>query len=150
VPHGNHLDYHVAGHLHHPHGDHRDDHGPLVLPRGYSVLTGQQAAVGPLARPGTPRRSGRIGSAIACAYSSCRPSDPCIHRTSATVARARIARKCGYASQQSPCPSSRPWAPALSIRSRHPDGPGAAGFAGRLVSPRRAASFAFLCRRNHG
>ena len=29
VPHGNHVDYLVAGRLHHPHGDHCDDHGPL-------------------------------------------------------------------------------------------------------------------------
>jgi hypothetical protein len=27
VPHGNHVDYRVSGHLHHPHG-HCDDHGP--------------------------------------------------------------------------------------------------------------------------
>jgi hypothetical protein len=31
VPHGNHVDYRVAGHLHHPHGDHCDDHGPVTL-----------------------------------------------------------------------------------------------------------------------
>jgi hypothetical protein len=24
------VDYRVAGHLHHPHGDHCDDHGPLT------------------------------------------------------------------------------------------------------------------------
>ena len=30
VPHGNHTDYRVSGHLHHPHGDHCDDHGPLT------------------------------------------------------------------------------------------------------------------------
>lgn len=29
VPHGDHVDYLVAGHLHHPHGGHCDDHGPL-------------------------------------------------------------------------------------------------------------------------
>lgn len=29
VPHGNHVDYLVEGHLHHPHGGHCDDHGPL-------------------------------------------------------------------------------------------------------------------------
>jgi hypothetical protein len=29
VPHGEHTDYLVQGHLHHPHGDHCDDHGPL-------------------------------------------------------------------------------------------------------------------------
>jgi hypothetical protein len=29
VPHGDHTDYLVDGHLHHPHGDHCDDHGPL-------------------------------------------------------------------------------------------------------------------------
>ncbi|HHS0832622.1 TPA: hypothetical protein ACTDMQ_004466 [Salmonella enterica subsp. enterica serovar Muenchen] len=27
VPHGNHIDYLVDGRLHHPHGDHCDDHG---------------------------------------------------------------------------------------------------------------------------
>ena len=31
VPHGGHTDYLVDGHLHHPHGDHYDDHGPLPL-----------------------------------------------------------------------------------------------------------------------
>lgn len=29
VPHGDHVDYLVDGHLHHPHSDHCDDHGPL-------------------------------------------------------------------------------------------------------------------------
>jgi UDP-2,3-diacylglucosamine pyrophosphatase LpxH len=29
VPHGDHVDYLVGGHLHHPHGDHCDDHGPV-------------------------------------------------------------------------------------------------------------------------
>ena len=29
VPHGTHTDYLVAGHLHHPDGDHCDDHGVL-------------------------------------------------------------------------------------------------------------------------
>jgi hypothetical protein len=29
VQHGDHVDYVVAGHLHHPHGDHCDDHGPV-------------------------------------------------------------------------------------------------------------------------
>jgi hypothetical protein len=29
VPHGDHMDYLVDGHLHYPHGDHCDDHGPL-------------------------------------------------------------------------------------------------------------------------
>lgn len=34
VPHGDHVDYLVDGHLHHPHGGHCDDHGPLkVLPK---------------------------------------------------------------------------------------------------------------------
>jgi hypothetical protein len=28
VQHGDHVDYVVAGHLHHPHEDHCDDHGP--------------------------------------------------------------------------------------------------------------------------
>jgi hypothetical protein len=31
VPHGDHYDYLVNGRLHHPHGDHCDDHGPLDL-----------------------------------------------------------------------------------------------------------------------
>ena len=30
VPHGDHVDYLVGGHLH-PHGDHCDDHGPLEV-----------------------------------------------------------------------------------------------------------------------
>lgn len=29
VPHGDHVDYLVEGHLHHAHGTHCDDHGPL-------------------------------------------------------------------------------------------------------------------------
>ena len=29
MPHGDHTDYLVDGHLHHPHGDHCDDHGPV-------------------------------------------------------------------------------------------------------------------------
>lgn len=29
VPHGDHVDYIVDGRLHHPHGDHCDDHGPV-------------------------------------------------------------------------------------------------------------------------
>ncbi|MFY9643068.1 MAG: hypothetical protein WCD20_05785 [Rhodomicrobium sp.] len=29
VPHGDHVDYLVDGRLHHPHGGHCDDHGPL-------------------------------------------------------------------------------------------------------------------------
>jgi len=29
VPHGDHVDYLVEGRLHHPHGDHCDDHGPV-------------------------------------------------------------------------------------------------------------------------
>lgn len=29
VPHGDHTDYLVDGHLHHPHGTHCDDHGPV-------------------------------------------------------------------------------------------------------------------------
>jgi hypothetical protein len=29
VPHGDHVCYLVNGHLHHPHGSHCDDHGPL-------------------------------------------------------------------------------------------------------------------------
>lgn len=31
VPHGDHIDYLVGGHLHHPHGDHCDHHGPLEV-----------------------------------------------------------------------------------------------------------------------
>jgi hypothetical protein len=33
VPHGDHVDYLVDGRLHHPHGDHCDDHGPLIIAR---------------------------------------------------------------------------------------------------------------------
>ena len=29
VPHGDHVDYLVKGHLHHQHGDHCDNHGPV-------------------------------------------------------------------------------------------------------------------------
>jgi hypothetical protein len=31
VPHGDHTDYLVDGHLHHPHGDHCDHHGKVQL-----------------------------------------------------------------------------------------------------------------------
>ena len=31
VPHGDHVDYLVDGVLHHPHGDHCDDHGPVTV-----------------------------------------------------------------------------------------------------------------------
>ncbi len=31
VPHGDHVDYLVDGHLHHDHAGHCDDHGPLSL-----------------------------------------------------------------------------------------------------------------------
>ncbi len=31
VPHGDHVDYLVNGHLHHPHGSHCDDHGPVTV-----------------------------------------------------------------------------------------------------------------------
>lgn len=31
VPHDGHVDYLVAGHLHHPHGDHCDNHGPVTV-----------------------------------------------------------------------------------------------------------------------
>jgi hypothetical protein len=31
VEHGDHTDYLVDGHLHHPHGNHCDDHGPLKV-----------------------------------------------------------------------------------------------------------------------
>jgi hypothetical protein len=34
VPHDGHIDYLVLGHLHHPHGDHCDDHGPVELAAG--------------------------------------------------------------------------------------------------------------------
>jgi hypothetical protein len=29
IPHGDHVDYLVGGHLHHPHGGHCDDHGAV-------------------------------------------------------------------------------------------------------------------------
>jgi hypothetical protein len=32
VPHGDHTDYLVSGHLHHPHGGHCDDHGAVLTP----------------------------------------------------------------------------------------------------------------------
>ena len=31
VPHGDHVDYLVEGHLHHPHGTHCDDHGRVTV-----------------------------------------------------------------------------------------------------------------------
>lgn len=31
IPHGDHTDYLVAGHLHYRHGDHCDDHGALSI-----------------------------------------------------------------------------------------------------------------------
>ncbi len=31
VPHGDHVDYIVNGRLHHQHGDHCDDHGPVEI-----------------------------------------------------------------------------------------------------------------------
>jgi hypothetical protein len=31
VPHGDHFDYLVEGRLHHPHGDHCDDHGAIEV-----------------------------------------------------------------------------------------------------------------------
>ncbi len=31
VPHGDHIDYIVKGHLHHPCGSHCDDHGPVNM-----------------------------------------------------------------------------------------------------------------------
>jgi hypothetical protein len=31
VPHGDHVDYLVNGHLHYPHGQHCDDHGPVQV-----------------------------------------------------------------------------------------------------------------------
>jgi hypothetical protein len=31
VPHGDHTDFVVAGHLHYAHGKHCDDHGKVVL-----------------------------------------------------------------------------------------------------------------------
>jgi hypothetical protein len=36
VPHGNHVDYLVEGHLHHFHGDHCDDHGRVEVTTGKS------------------------------------------------------------------------------------------------------------------
>ncbi|AWF80941.1 hypothetical protein BTJ40_09030 [Microbulbifer sp. A4B17] len=35
VPHGDHIDYLVNGRLHHVHGDHCDDHGPVELTKGH-------------------------------------------------------------------------------------------------------------------
>ncbi|WP_134698791.1 hypothetical protein [Ammoniphilus sp. YIM 78166] len=37
VPHGDHMDYLVNGRLHHVHGDHCDDHGPVELVTIHSV-----------------------------------------------------------------------------------------------------------------
>lgn len=31
IPHGDHTDYVVGGHLHHPHGAHCDDHGTVAV-----------------------------------------------------------------------------------------------------------------------
>ncbi len=31
IPHGDHVDYLVEGHLHHPHAGHCDDHGPVAV-----------------------------------------------------------------------------------------------------------------------
>lgn len=31
IPHGDHTDSLVDGHLHHPHGTHCDDHGPVSV-----------------------------------------------------------------------------------------------------------------------
>jgi hypothetical protein len=31
IPHGDHVDYLVGGHLHHPHGGHCDDHGAVQM-----------------------------------------------------------------------------------------------------------------------
>ena len=31
IPHGDHIDYLVTGHLHHPHDGHCDDHGKIEL-----------------------------------------------------------------------------------------------------------------------
>lgn len=31
IPHGDHIDYIVNGRLHHQHGDHCDDHGPVEI-----------------------------------------------------------------------------------------------------------------------
>jgi hypothetical protein len=36
VPHGDHVDYLVNGHLHHPHGNHCDDHGVVEVVAGKS------------------------------------------------------------------------------------------------------------------
>jgi hypothetical protein len=33
IPHGGHIDYLVEDHLHYPHGDHCDDHGPVEVVR---------------------------------------------------------------------------------------------------------------------
>ncbi len=34
IQHGDHIDYIVDGRLHHPHGDHCDDHGPVDIVTG--------------------------------------------------------------------------------------------------------------------
>lgn len=34
VPHGDHVDYLVDGHLHHPHNGHCDDHGKIEIVQG--------------------------------------------------------------------------------------------------------------------
>ena len=31
IPHGDHVDFLVDGHLHHPHGAHCDDHGKVII-----------------------------------------------------------------------------------------------------------------------
>jgi hypothetical protein len=31
IPHGDHTDYLVDGHLHHPHSEHCDDHGKVIM-----------------------------------------------------------------------------------------------------------------------
>ncbi len=38
VPHGDHTDYVVDGHLHHPCDNHCDDHGPVLLQPALHVL----------------------------------------------------------------------------------------------------------------
>lgn len=35
IPHGDHFDYLVDGRLHHVHGDHCDDHGPVNVVHGH-------------------------------------------------------------------------------------------------------------------
>ena len=52
MPHGDHVDYLVNGHLHHPHGTHCDDHGPLELrPRPHGLTSAGVSCVATRVRP---------------------------------------------------------------------------------------------------